>query len=147
VRELIFRTYLDNIANLNNWDLVDTSAPAIVGAYLLDRPRQPIRRLARSRSVWERRIAVVSTLAFIRAGDYDETLRLARLLLRDEHELIRKALGWMLREVGKRDETRLERHGHEMPRVMLRYAVERLDPLVQRKFLARNRRGADPRSE
>ena len=104
LRERIFRTYLANTAYVNNWDLVDTSAPVIVGAYLLDRPREPLRTLARSRSVWERRIAVVRTLAFIRAGDHDETVRLARVLFRDEHELIRKAVGWMLREVGKRDE-------------------------------------------
>jgi 3-methyladenine DNA glycosylase AlkD len=114
-----------------------------VGAYLVDRPREPVRRLARSQSVWERRIAVVSTLAFVRAGDYGETLRLVRVLLRDEHDLIRKAVGWMLREVGKRDEPRLlaflERHAHERPRVMLRSAVERLDPRVRRKLLERTR--------
>jgi 3-methyladenine DNA glycosylase AlkD len=114
-----------------------------VGAYLVDRPRDPVRRLARSQSVWERRIAIVGTLAFVRAGDYGETLRLARVLLRDEHDLIRKAVGWMLREVGKRDEPRLlaflECHAHEMPRVMLRSAVERLDPRVRRKLLERTR--------
>jgi len=124
---------------VNNWDLVDTSAPAIVGGHLLDRPRAPLRRLARSNSVWERRIAVVGTLAFIRAGDHDETLRLARTLLRDEHDLIRKAVGWMLREVGKRDEPRLiaflERHAGVMPRVMLRYAVERLDAEIRTRLL------------
>jgi 3-methyladenine DNA glycosylase AlkD len=139
LRERIFQAYLANTAHVDNWDLVDTSAPAIVGSYLLDRPREPLRRLARSTSVWERRIAVVSTLAFIRAGDYDETFRLARILLRDEHDLIRKAVGWMLREVGKRDEPRLiaflERHAHEMPRVMLRYAVERLDARVRTELL------------
>jgi 3-methyladenine DNA glycosylase AlkD len=143
LRERIFWMYLDNTAHVNNWDLVDTSAPAIVGAHLLDRPRAPLRRLARSKSVWERRIAVVSTLAFIRAGDYDETFRLARALLGDEHDLIRKAVGWMLREVGKRDEPRLiaflERHAHEMPRGMLRYAVERLEPQIQTMLLERRR--------
>jgi 3-methyladenine DNA glycosylase AlkD len=140
LRERIFRTYLRNTAYVDNWDLVDTSAPAIVGAHLLDRPHAPLRRLARSESVWERRIAVVSTLAFIRAGDHDETFRLARALLRDEHDLIRKAVGWMLREVGKRDEPRLiaflERHARVMPRVMLRYAVERLDAEVREKILS-----------
>jgi 3-methyladenine DNA glycosylase AlkD len=139
LRERIFRTYLDNTAYVNNWDLVDASAPAIVGAHLLDRPRAPLRRLAQSKSVWERRIAVVSTLTLIRAGDYDETFQLARALLRDEHDLIRKAVGWMLREVGKRDEPRLivflERHARAMPRVMLRYAVERLDAEVRKKLL------------
>lgn len=143
LRERIFRTYLGNTGHVNNWDLVDTSAPAIVGAHLLDRPREPLRRLAGSKSVWERRIAVVSTLALIRAGDHEETLRLARALLRDEHELIRKAVGWMLREVGKRDEPRLiaflERHADEMPSVMLRYAVERLDARVRTELLERRR--------
>jgi 3-methyladenine DNA glycosylase AlkD len=143
LRQRIFRTYLSNTAHVDNWDLVDTSAPAIVGAHLLDRPRAPLRRLARSKSVWERRIAVVSTLAFIGADDHDETLRLARMLLRDEHDLIRKAVGGMLREVGKRDQSRLiaflERHAHEMPRVMLRHAVERLDPQIQMQLLERQR--------
>jgi 3-methyladenine DNA glycosylase AlkD len=147
LRERTFRTYLANTASVNNWDLVDTSAPVIVGAYLLDRRREPLRHLARSTSVWERRIAVVGTLAFIRAGDYDETVQLARVLLRDEHDLIRKAVGWMLREVGKRDEPRLvgflERHGPEMPRVMLRYAVERLDAPVRVRLLEQGRRNAD----
>ena len=141
LRERIFRTYLGNTAHVDNWDLVDTSAPGIVGAYLLDRPRGPLRHLARSTSAWERRIAVVSTLALIRAGDHDETFRLARLLLRDEHDLIRKPVGWMLREIGKRDQPRLieflERHAHEMPRVMLRYAVERLDAPVRAELLRR----------
>lgn len=146
LREGIFRTYLGHTAYVNNWDLVDTSAPPIVGAHLLHRPREPLRRLARSDSVWERRIAVVSTLTFIRSGDHDETFRLAEALLRDEHELIRKAVGWMLREVGKRDEPRLiaflERHARVMPRVMLRYAVERLDAEVRARLLnqAPNRR-------
>lgn len=148
LRERIFQTYLDNTAYVNNWDLVDTSAPAIVGAHFLARPREPLRRLARSRSVWERRIAVVSTLTFIRAGEFDETFTLARLLLRDEHDLIRKAVGWMLREVGKRDEPRLiaflKRHADEMPRVMLRYAVERLDTRARRELLAVGRRTAEP---
>jgi 3-methyladenine DNA glycosylase AlkD len=145
MRERIVRVYLDNTAHVNNWDLVDTSAPAIVGGHLSDRPRTPLRRLARSKSVWERRIAIVSTLSFIRAGEYDETFRLARLLLRDEHDLIRKAVGWMLREVGKRDRPRLlaflECHAHEMPRVMLRYAVERLDAGERTAFLERGHRG------
>jgi 3-methyladenine DNA glycosylase AlkD len=143
LREHIFRTYLANTRHVNNWDLVDTSAPAIVGVHLLDRPRQPLGRLARSKSVWERRIAVVSTLTFIRAGDHDETFRLAGVLLRDEHDLIQKAVGWMLREVGKRDQPRLldflERHAHAMPRVMLRYATERLDPRIRTELLGRRR--------
>lgn len=150
LRRRIFQTLLDNTAHVNNWDLVDTSAPSIVGAHLLHRSREPLRGLARSNSVWERRMAIVATLTFIRDGDYDETFRLARRLLRDEHDLIRKATGWMLREVGKRDEPRLvaflERHAHEMPRVMLRYAVGRLDPSTRKQLLDRNRRGANAQS-
>jgi 3-methyladenine DNA glycosylase AlkD len=147
LRARIFQMYLENTKYVNNWDLVDTSAPAIVGTHLLDRSREPLRRLARSGSVWERRIAVVSTLTFIRANDYEETLRLSRLLLRDEHDLIRKAVGWMLREVGKRDEPRLieflKLHAPEMPRVMLRYAVERLDAPIRRQLLERGSRRAE----
>jgi 3-methyladenine DNA glycosylase AlkD len=131
---------------VNNWDLVDTSAPTIAGVHLLRRPRSRLQRLARSNSVWERRIAIVSTLAFIRAGDHDETFRLARVLLRDEHDLIRKAVGWMLREVGKRDEPRLlaflDQHADKMPRVMLRYAIERLDAPLRKELLERSRRTA-----
>jgi 3-methyladenine DNA glycosylase AlkD len=139
VRDRIFALYLDNTPYVNNWDLVDTSAPAIVGAYLLNRSRATLRRLASSPSVWERRIAIVSTLTFIRADDHDETLRLARVLLNDEHDLIRKAVGWMLREVGKRDTARLlkflDSHAPQMSRLTLRYASEHLDRATRRRLL------------
>jgi 3-methyladenine DNA glycosylase AlkD len=135
--------YLGNTRHVNNWDLVDLSAPPIVGAHLLARPRAVLDRLARSPSVWERRIAIVSSFAFIRAGEYEDTLRLARALLCDEHELVQKAVGWMLREIGKRDEPALvgflERHAHEMPRTMLRYAVERLEPEIRTAFMGARR--------
>jgi DNA alkylation repair enzyme len=151
LRERIFRVYLANKSYVNNWDLVDTSAPAIVGAHLLARGRNPVHRLAQSRSVWERRIAVVSTLAFIRAGDYEETFLLARRLFADEERLIQKAVGWMLREVGKRDQARLiaflERHTHEMPSIMHRHAVERLDPRVVAQLHQGGRRGGVERRE
>ena len=138
-RERILKLYLANTSQINNWDLVDTSAPQIVGAYFLRRPKAELRRLARSPLVWDRRIAIVGTFTLIRAGEHDETMRLARVLLHDEHDLIRKAVGWMLREVGKRDEPRLveflERHAHEMPRVMLRYSLERLDAPLRKRFM------------
>ena len=146
-RQRIYDLYLGNTAHVNSWDLVDVSAPHIVGAHLLDRrgaEHRVLERLASSPSVWERRIAIMATFAFIRAGQYDETLRLARVLLDDEHDLIHKAVGWMLREVGKRDEELLlvflQQHAGDMPRTMLRYAVERLDALVRAELMAAGRR-------
>lgn len=131
----VYGLYLENTTWINNWDLVDASAPQIVGAHLLERDRTVLYRLARSSSLWERRISIMATFAFIRAGDFGDTLRLARVLLHDEHDLIHKATGWMLREVGKRDEEALihflEEHAPRMPRTMLRYAVERLDPRLR----------------
>ena len=144
VRQAVYELYLDNTDRVNNWDLVDVSAPQIVGAHLLDRPRGVLDRLARSPAVWERRISVMATFAFIRAGEHEDTLRLGRVLLRDEHDLIHKAVGWMLREVGKRDEALLmgflERHAPEMPRTMLRYSVERLDPETRIRLMGMERR-------
>lgn len=135
-RREIFELYLRETRRINNWDLVDVSAPNIVGAWLRDRPRGILRELARSASLWERRIAIVATLAFIRAGDFADTLAISRLLLRDPHDLIHKATGWMLREVGKRDAPTLRSflatHAAAMPRTMLRYAIERL-PVAERQ--------------
>jgi 3-methyladenine DNA glycosylase AlkD len=108
-RDEIYRRYLANTDRINNWDLVDISAPAIVGAHLLDRDRAPLYTLARSSSLWERRIAIISTQHFIRCGDLADTLFIAEILLEDPHDLIHKATGWMLREVGKRDQPALER--------------------------------------
>lgn len=139
----VYRAYLDNTAFINNWDLVDLSAPQIVGGWLLKRDRAPLRRLAGSTSLWERRIAVLATFAFIRAGDFKDTLMLAERFLRDEHDLMQKAVGWMLREVGKRDVRVLEgflaRHNAAMPRTMLRYAIEKFPAERRRQFLARKR--------
>lgn len=140
-REAIFRLYLGTTARINNWDLVDCSAAPIVGAHLEDGDRRLLRRLASSRVVWERRIAIVATFHFIRSGDFDDTLAVAALLLDDDHDLIHKAAGWMLREVGKRDrkveEAFLRRYAARMPRTMLRYAIERLpEPLRQRYLRA-----------
>jgi len=128
-RARIHRFYLEHTDRINNWDLVDSSAPGIVGAWLLNRSRTGLDRLARSPSLWERRIAIVATYAFIRRGQFDDTLRVVDRLLGDRHDLIHKAAGWMLREVGKRDTAVLEQflapHYRTMPRTMLRYAIER----------------------
>jgi 3-methyladenine DNA glycosylase AlkD len=139
VRQAIHELYLANVERVNNWDLVDGSAPAIVGGFLADRDRGLLSKLAGSASLWERRIAIVATLHFIRQGDFADTLRLAELLLDDCEDLIHKAAGWMLREVGKRDETVLEgflaTHCRQMPRTMLRYAIERFEETRRRKYL------------
>lgn len=139
-RRRIYDFYLRHTRCIDNWDLVDLTADKIVGAYLEDRSRRPLYRLARSHSLWERRIAVVATFHYIRRGEFNDTLRIARVLLDDEHDLIHKATGWMLREVGKRDRDALERflaaHHRGMPRTTLRYAIERLPPARRRAYLA-----------
>lgn len=140
-RQSVFQAYLANTAWINNWDLVDTSAPHIVGAHLASQSRAPLYQLARSTSLWERRIAMVSTLHFIRHGEFDDTLCLAEGFLRDYEDLIHKSTGWMLREVGKRAQNRLltflDRHARSMPRTMLRYAIERLPEPLRQFYLGR----------
>ena len=136
------RLFVDNLDHVNNWDLVDSSAHQLLGDHLLTRDRRRLVRLARSRVLWERRVAMVATFAFILAGDAKPTFEVARLLLSDEHDLIHKAAGWMLREVGKRvsaDALRafLEEHATEMPRTALRYAIERFSATERRAWLAR----------
>jgi 3-methyladenine DNA glycosylase AlkD len=139
----IFRLYLDHTAHINNWDLVDCSAEHIVGAHLRDGDRRLLRRLARSRLVWERRIAIMATFHDIKRGDFRDTLAIARLLLDDEHDLVHKAVGWMLREVGKRDrkleEAFLRVHAARMPRTMLRYAIERFPESLRQRYLRAGR--------
>lgn len=136
-REQIYGIYLDNTHYINNWDLVDSSAPKIVGAYLFDRNRKPLYQLAKSDNLWERRISVIATFHFIRSGQISDTLKIAELLLSDKEDLIHKAVGWMLREVGKKDmqseEEFLKKHCKIMPRTMLRYAIERF-PQPKRKM-------------
>lgn len=140
-RQSAYQAYLANTAWINNWDLVDLSAPHVVGAYLAAQERAPLYQLARSSSLWERRIAMVATLRFIRHNDFDDTLRLAEHLLPDREDLMHKATGWMLREVGKRDPSRLEiflqQHSQAMPRTMLRYAIERLPETLRQAYLRR----------
>ena len=139
-RAAIFRLYRDNTACINNWDLVDGSAPGIVGRHLEARPRKVLFELANSSNLWERRIAVLAAFWFIRRNEFDEILRLAEMRLRDRHDLIHKAVGWMLREAGKRAATVLrgflERHAARMPRTMLRYAIEKLPVAERRRWLA-----------
>jgi 3-methyladenine DNA glycosylase AlkD len=136
----IYRLYLANTKFINNWDLVDSSAPHIVGAWLFARSRAPLRRLARSSSLWERRIAIIATQFFIRNGDLEETFRIADLLLLDHHDLIHKAVGWMLREAGNRspkaERGYLETRYPRMPRTMLRYAIEKFPEAERRRYLA-----------
>lgn len=139
VRDQIHRLYLANTRFVNNWDLVDASAPHLVGHFLEDRPKDPLTRLAASGNLWERRMAIIATFHFIKQQDFDETLRIARLLLGDPEDLLHKAVGWMLREVEKRQatvaEAFLQTHYHKMPRTMLRYAIERLPEARRQAYL------------
>ena len=129
-RKRIVEFYLAHLDRVNNWDLVDLSAGKILGLYLLDRPRGVLYKLAKSGHLWSERVAMVATFEFIRAGQYEDTLKLAEMYLRHPHDLIHKATGWMLREVGKRDKGVLrgflDAYHTKMPRVMFRYAIERL---------------------
>ena len=135
----IHRLYLKNTPYINNWDLVDSSAEHIVGAFLIDKDKDLLYRLTRSPSIWERRIAIIATFHFIKRNMFDETLRIAEILLPDKEDLIHKAVGWMLREVGKRDllqeETFLNAHYQRMPRTMLRYAIEKFPEDIRLGYL------------
>jgi 3-methyladenine DNA glycosylase AlkD len=139
-QQKIVELYLRHTCHINNWDLVDLSAPNIIGAWVAAHPGNLLDRLVRSASLWERRIAIVATLTLIRQRRLDTTLTLARQLLQDPEDLLHKATGWMLREAGKRDETALRRfldqHAAAMPRTMLRYAIERLPERDRRAYLA-----------
>ena len=138
-RTELFELYLRRTDRINNWDLVDVSAPDVIGRYLIDRPRDVLYELARSANLWERRIAIVSTWAFIRADDLHDTFQIAEILLTDKHDLIHKATGGWLREAGKRDRRRLldflDEHAATMPRTTLRYAAEHLDKELRAHYL------------
>lgn len=138
-QEQLYQAYLDHTTHINNWDLVDVSAPHIVGAHLWPRSREPLYDLARSASLWERRIAIIATMFFIRRDDFADTLALAGILRSDRHDLIHKAVGWMLREVGQRNqevaEGFLRRHYRVLPRTMLRYAIERFPATLRQQYL------------
>lgn len=143
--------YLHNTKNINNWDLVDLSAPNILGDYLLrphakfsagvNKPRRILYKLAKSKNLWEKRISIISTLAFIRNKELGDTLRIAEILLPDRHDLIHKAVGWMLREAGKQDQAVLARFLNKyykiMPRTMLRYAIEKLSDKKRKFYLTK----------
>jgi 3-methyladenine DNA glycosylase AlkD len=138
-RREIYEAYLANTSRINNWDLVDISTEYIVGPWLEDKSRSPLYKLAESPLIWERRIAIISTLHFIRKGDFMDTLAIAESLLGDNHDLIHKATGWMLREVGKRDEavlrSFLDKQATRMPRTALRYAIEKFDKDLRQHYL------------
>jgi 3-methyladenine DNA glycosylase AlkD len=133
--------YLENTKNINNWDLVDTSAPYILGEFLLDKPRQVLYTLARSQDLWEKRIAIVSTQQFIKNNQFEDTIKISEILLDDKHDLIHKAVGWMLREMGKKDEKTLtkflDKYSKKMPRTALRYAIERLSERQKKLYMKR----------
>lgn len=141
LRERIVDLYLANTKWINNWDLVDSSAPQLLGAWLLRRDRSVLQTLAKSKSLWEQRIAVLATQAFIRAGEFDDTVQLCEGFLDHPHDLMHKACGWMLREAGKRDEAVLlaflDQRAAKMPRTMLRYAIEKLEPAVRKSYMTR----------
>jgi 3-methyladenine DNA glycosylase AlkD len=138
-RKELYELYLRRSDRINDWDLVDISAHQVVGGYLLDKPRDVLYQLARSSRWWQRRIAMFATLAFVRTGDLDDTFALAEMLVHDEHDLVRKVVGGMLREAGKHDRARLLRfldtHAAAAPRVLLRDAIEQLDPEQRAHYL------------
>lgn len=139
-RKSLYELYLKRTDRINNWDLVDISCREVVGGYLMGKSRQPLYKLAKSKDLWERRIAMVSTWQFIRVGQLDDTFAIAELLLQDTHDLIHKAVGWMLREAGKKDEQALkdflEYHAVTMPRTALRYSIERLHPAERARYMS-----------
>lgn len=139
LQEQIYHLYLQNTRFINNWDLVDASAEHIVGPWLRRQSKAPLHSLAASELVWERRIAIMATFHYIKKGEFDPTLRIAELLLADKHDLIHKATGWMLREIGKRnlavEESFLKAHYRQMPRTMLRYAIEKFPEDLRQQYL------------
>lgn len=139
VKKRIYELYLQHTKFINSWDLVDGSAHQIVGAFLMDKSKEPVYRLARSNSLWERRIAILSTFHFIKHDNYSETLKISKILLTDDQDLIHKAVGWMLREIGKRhiltEEIFLKKYYKRMPRTMLRYAIEKFPESKRQKYL------------
>jgi 3-methyladenine DNA glycosylase AlkD len=139
LQKKIYKSYLQNTQYINNWDLIDLTAPQIVGAYLTTKNRKPLYILAGSRDLWQRRISIISTFTFIKQHDFTDTLAISEKLLNDKHDLIHKSVGWMLRETGKRnietEELFLQQHYKKMPRTMLRYAIERFPEGKRKKYL------------
>ena len=144
-RKKIVSFYLKNRKYINNWDLVDSSAPYILGKHLLNEPKDILTKLAKSKNLWDKRIAIVATWWFIRENKYDDALKLIKIVLNDKHDLIHKASGWMLREIGDRDinilENFLEKYADVMPRTMLRYAIEKLAPAKRKYYMLMKSKG------
>ena len=138
-QERVYKLYMDHLRFVNNWDLVDGTAEHVIGAFLKGKSKKPLYRLARSKDLWERRISILATFHYIKGKEFSETLKIAEMLLLDEEDLIHKAVGWMLREVGKRDlaaeERFLKKHYRKMPRTMLRYAIERFPEPKRQRYL------------
>ena len=138
-KEDIYTTYLNNTKHINNWDLIDVTTPKIVGAHLFDKDRSILYTLAKSNDLWEKRISILATFWFITHNQFEDTLKIAEILLNDTHDLIHKAVGWALREVGKKDqaveEKFLKQHYKTMPRTMLRYAIERFPEKLRQEYL------------
>jgi hypothetical protein len=149
-RKELYDLYLRRTERINGWDLVDISAHHVVGGWLLDKPRDVLYQLARSPRWWERRLAMFATLAFVRKGEVDDTFRLAEILIDDDHDLVQKVVGGMLREVGKQDRARLlaflDQHAATAPRVLLRDAIEHLDPERRARYLGMRKHGGQERS-
>lgn len=139
IRKTYFDFYLSHTDKINNWDLVDLTAPTIVGEYLINRSHAILYKLADSHLLWDQRISVISTFAFIRRNDFHDIISLSERLLHHPHDLMQKAIGWMLREVGKRDKSQLvsflDLHSHDMPRTMLRYAIEKFPEEERRHYM------------
>ena len=139
VQKQVYDLYLENTEFINNWDIVDISASNIVGAHLYEKDKAPLYDLVQSKNLWERRISIISTFYFIRQNEFDDTLKIAKILLNDKEDLIHKAVGWMLREVGKREiefeEEFLQEHYKIMPRTMLRYAIEKFPETSRKMYL------------
>ncbi len=140
IKKAIFNLYIKNALTINNWDLIDLSAPNIVGEYLQDKDITMLYTFAKSRSLWKRRISILSLFADIKRGRFDRAFSVAEILLHDKHDLIHKAVGWMLREIGKRgglkeEEQFLKKFGKTMPRTMLRYAIERFPEKKRQRYL------------
>jgi 3-methyladenine DNA glycosylase AlkD len=143
-KKQIFEFYLSHLSQINNWDLVDISCPKIIGDYLFDRPCQLLYNLARSDDLWEKRIAIISTHYFIRNNRFDDSIKISEILIHDQHDLIHKAVGWTLREIGKRqieEEIKfLDQYAHIMPRTMLRYAIEKFNEEERQDYLSRRQK-------
>lgn len=138
-KENIVQLYLTNLEGINNWDLVDSSAPYILGAHLLHKPKTILYQLAQSGQLWQQRIAIIATYFFIKNNHFEDTFKISTILLQHPHDLIHKATGWMLREVGNKNKEAavqfLASHYHHMPRTMLRYAIEKFEPRLKEQFM------------